>query len=289
MADDLFVLPGVTEWLLKQFRRPNSVTFHYTSRVAFEAILSSRRMWAMDLRTMNDPRELLHGRELIDKRLVKAARKLRGTAEEQWIRTVRQLFNDLVVKRSSTFSISFSEERDLPHQWRDYAAQGTGFVLGWSIDSDYPGIPLKTWVAYDREKQTEVVDGLVDIHLRAMFDGMSPRGAAAQRAWTSAGYSLSRFLNALWLTFKSSDWSDESEFRYVYHVWNDHLPVWCEIKTRPDTGRRYIEADFRPAELKYVGIGPNNDPHSTRQWVDDLLRRNNFHGVHVEHSVVSLG
>jgi hypothetical protein len=122
-----------------------------------------------------------------------------------------------------------------------------------------------------------------------MFDGMSLGGAAAQRAWTSSGYSLSRFLNALWLTFKSADWSDEAEFRYVYHVWNDQLPEWCEIKTRPETGRRYIEADFSTAELKYVGIGPNNDPHSTRQWLDDLLRRKRFHGVHVEHSAVSLG
>ena len=151
----------MTEWLLSQYRWPNSVMFHYTSRVAFESILSSHRMWAMDLRSMNDPRELLHGKAVIDKRIVKAAKRFRSTPIERWLSGLRKSFEEIIVRKSSSFSISLSEERDMPNQWRKYADHGSGFVLGWSIDSDYPGVPLKTWVTYDRQKQADVLDGLL--------------------------------------------------------------------------------------------------------------------------------
>ena len=261
--------------------------FHYTSREAFKAILAIRRMWAMDLRTMNDPRELLYGKALIDKRIAKAAQRARATPIELWLRKLRKLFEGLIVKRSSTFSISLSEHPDMANQWRDYAAKGTGFVLGWSIDSSYPGTPLKTWVSYDRKAQVDLIDGVIEFHAGALRDAIST-GVDPKRMWMSAGYSLFRFLNSIWLTFKEAKWSDEAEFRYVYHVFDESLPSWCEIKTRPDTGRRYVEADFGAAELKYVGIGPSNDPVSTRRCVDAILARNSFGDVHITQSRVSI-
>jgi hypothetical protein len=121
-----------------------------------------------------------------------------------------------------------------------------------------------------------------------MLRGLLTKGADRESAWMSAGYSLFRFLNAVWLTFKDSSWSSEAEFRYVYHVFDKYLPDWCTIKTRPDSGRRYIEADFGPAELKYVGIGPRNDRTSTHEWVHELLERNRFPDVHVGQSTVSI-
>ena len=288
MPDDLVIVPGATEWFVGQFDWPNSVMYHYTRPDAFESILNTRRMWAMDLRSMNDTRELVYGKALIDKRMIKAAQRSRGTPQEQWLQTLRKLFETLIVKQSSTFSISFSKHPDLPHQWRDYAAEGTGLVLGWSIDSSYPGTPLKTWVTYDRQKQTDLIDGLIAFHASHMLRGLTTKGSDRESAWMSSGYSLFRFLNAVWLTFKDSSWSSEAEFRYVYHVFDQYLPDWCTIKTRADSGRRYIEADFGPAELKYVGIGPRNDPTRTREWVDELLERNHFAGVHVEQSTVSI-
>jgi hypothetical protein len=285
------ILTGATEWLFNQYRWPNSVMFHYTSRVAFQSILSACRMWAMDLRSMNDPRELLHGKAVIDKRLIKAAKRFRGTAVEKWLSTLRKSFEEIVVRRSSAFAISLSEHRDMPNQWRDYAADGAGFVLGWSIDSDYPGVPLKTWVTYDREKQANIIDGLIDLHASALIhgSGAAPSISQRERVWTDVGYSLFRYLNAMWLTFKDASWSSEAEFRCVYHVFDESLPPWCEIKTRPETGRRYIEADFRPVELKYIGIGPNNEPRSTKQWVEQLLEEHEYRGAHIEHSTVDGG
>jgi hypothetical protein len=247
-------------------------------------------MWAMDLRTMNDPRELLHGKAIIDKRLVKAAKRFRSTPIEKWLSGLRKSFEDIVVRNSSTFAISLSEERDMPNQWRDYAEHGSGFVLGWSIDSDYPGVPLKTWVTYDRQKQADVLDGLIERHAGILMQRMGSATdiAVQEQIWIDVGYSLFRYLNAMWLTFKEPSWSSEAEFRCVYHVFDRHLPDWCEIKSRPDTGRRYIEADFRPVTLEYVGIGPQNDPQTTRAWVEQLLEEHGYRGVHIEHSTVHI-
>jgi hypothetical protein len=90
MPDDLVIVPGATEWFVNQFDWPNSVMYHYTRREALESILNTRRMWAMDLRSMNDPRELVYGKALIDKRMIRAAQRSRGTTQEQWLQTLRK-------------------------------------------------------------------------------------------------------------------------------------------------------------------------------------------------------
>jgi hypothetical protein len=46
---------------------------------------------------------------------------------------------------------------------------GHGVRFGLSIDSSYPGTPLKTRVTYDRQKQTELIDGLIAFHASVVF------------------------------------------------------------------------------------------------------------------------
>lgn len=58
------IVPGITEWFVAQNRWPNRVMYHYTSSEALEGILQSKRMWAFDLRAMNDPEELRYAPNL---------------------------------------------------------------------------------------------------------------------------------------------------------------------------------------------------------------------------------
>lgn len=146
------------KWFVAQYAWPNDVMYHYTSQSAAENILKSRRMWATDLHAMNDPRELTFGRELIAQRLKAAIRRGRNELRAGFLRSTARLLTGMA-ELSSSFSISFSEDPRLPHQWRNYAADGTGVALGWSIEETLPVVPLRMWVAYDRSLQRALVDG----------------------------------------------------------------------------------------------------------------------------------
>jgi hypothetical protein len=264
--------------------------YHYTSTGAVEGILRSRRMWAFDLRAMNDPQELTYGAALIDERFEAALSAPDLGIVAQWLSHVRRLFHELLPVRSSTFSISLSEHPDMARQWRNYAGGGKGVALGWSIDSDYPGGPLKMWVTYDRERQARLVDGLLAFHAKYLAERFAhgTTRASAEEAWETASFSLFKFLSAVWLTFKSKAWEPESEFRIVYHVWDEALPSWCQIllKETNGTSRRYIEADFRPVDLEYVILGPDIE-QSAPSWLSKLLRETGYLNAKVRRSELS--
>jgi hypothetical protein len=276
-------------WFIAQHPWPNDVMYHYTSKEALQNIVSTKRMWATDLRKMNDPRELRHGRDLIDQRIKAAVRKLRNPLKETFLRTVQRLFGTLMADRSTSFSISFSEHPDLPHQWRDYAADGQGFALGWSIDSYCPEIPLRMWVTYDRQKQRDVLDGLIDFHLTWIRDAVAD-GLAPDEAFSEAGLSLARYLDVVMQTFKSQKWSIESEFRYVYRYFRGYEPAGQIFKTRFAQGveKQYIEADFCQVELRRVIIGPRTDMKAAEPWLRKLLDENGYFSTAIVPPVISV-
>src|SRR5260370_27248172 len=148
MAIGPATIPGALEWLISHYRWPNETLYHYTSLPAAQSILEKHQMWASDLRSMNDPHELHYGTRLMKDRFGQATKRAQNRARKLWLEYVYTQFLALVANRSSSFSVSLSAHPNLAHQWCDYAVRGTGVALGWSIDSDYPGQPLKTWVIY---------------------------------------------------------------------------------------------------------------------------------------------
>jgi hypothetical protein len=278
----------IIEWFIQQYRWPNNVMYHYTSRAALENILRTRQMWATDLRAMNDPDELLYGRRMIHDVIRRAARHRRNEVKTAFLRSFEQAFWPVIAGPSTSFSISFSEHPDLPGQWRKYAENGSGFALGWSIDDLCPETPLRIWVTYSRAKQQQLVGGLIDLHLKSMAhlygQGNAPADAAA-----AAGLSLSRFVDAVWQTFKGKKWENESEFRFVYQFFSGHEPAGQVFKTRfaGDIEKRYIEADFSRVELRRVIVGPENDVPTTVTWLRRLLDQTGFRKTPVVLPVVS--
>lgn len=256
--------------------------YHYTSLPVAASILYKREMWASDLRSMNDPHELRYGRRLIEERFRKAARHATNRARRMWLDYVYSQFIALVANRSSSFSISLSAHPDLPHQWCDYAAKGTGVALGWSIDSDYPARPLKTWVVYERAEQAAIIDGMIELHL-SYVDQQPGLDTAA-----TAGLSLVRFLDVFLQTFKSIKWSSEAEFRFVYQFFEGHIPDGQVFKTRTVEGKekKYIEADFSPVALRHVVIGPAADQASATSLLRDIFDQHGFGEVPISGSTL---
>jgi hypothetical protein len=277
------------KWFLAQYAWPNDVMYHYTSQSAAENILTSRRMWATDLHAMNDPRELTFGRELIAQRLKVAIRRGRNELRAGFLQSTFRLLTGMA-EQSSCFSISFSEDPRLPHQWRNYAADGTGVALGWSIEETLPVVPLRMWVAYDRTTQRELVDGLINFHLDWVADVISEHSKTPEAALLEAGESLARHLEIASLTFKRAKWRAEREFRFAYRFFAGYEPAGQVFKSRfaDDRERKYIEADFSDLRLRRVIIGPRNDIQGTHDKFVRLLKSASYKGVDMVLPIVSI-
>lgn len=264
--------------------------YHYTtSRTALENILVTRRMWATDLRAMNDTRELRHGHELLAQRMKVMTRKVANDAKASFLRTTFELYRSLMAKHSIAFGISFSKRADLPHQWWDYASEGSGFALEWSIDDQCPEIPLRMWVTYDLARQKYLLDGLMTFHLDWIGDAVAQGARTPADAFSEAGLSLAKLVDVTVHTFKAAKWSPESEFRFVYRFFEGYVPGNVAIKTRPagNSQKRYIEADFGQVQLGRVIVGPMNDYDQTARWLRLLLDSNGYTGTMIAPSVVT--
>lgn len=282
-------IPGAIKWFIEQHKWPGDLMYHYTSREALQNIVSTRKMWATDLRAMNDPGELLYGKEMIAQRVRHAIRRRPTPRKTIFLRLVQKQLLSVIVDGSSSFAISLSAHPDLPHQWRDYAKEGTGFALGWCIDSPCPGLPLRMWVAYDRPFQKRLIDGLIDLHVDWIETAVNEQGIKLPDAAVRAGLSLAMFLNAILHTFKDGRWESEDEFRYMFQVFKGYERPGQEILNRVvnEVQKSYIEADFGQVELRRVIIGPRNDVASTERWLRDILDRNGFRDTVIVNPMVS--
>lgn len=283
-------IPGAVEWYIAQHKWPYDLMYHYTSREALQSIVSTRKMWATDLRAMNDPGEVLYGKEMIAQRIKRAVRRHRSKGKTLFLEEMQKQLHSVIVQASSSFAISLSAHPDLPHQWRDYAKDGTGFALGWCIDSSCPGIPLKMWVTYDRVSQKRLIDGLIELHLDWISAAVNEQRVKPLDALTQAALSLAMFLNAVLHTFKGRRWESEDEFRYMFQVFEGYERPGQEIMNRVVNGvqKSYIEADFGQVELRRVIIGPGNDVARTEGWLRDILDRNGFRDTAIVHPLVSI-
>jgi hypothetical protein len=103
---------------------PPNELFHYTDTNGLIGVLREKgELWATDLRCMNDTDELTLGKKLLE-----------DAIEARTDHPARSLLTELLVHPAYVspliFVVSFSTQRDLLSQWRAYAADGSGFVLG---------------------------------------------------------------------------------------------------------------------------------------------------------------
>ncbi|WP_100469104.1 DUF2971 domain-containing protein [Mycobacteroides abscessus] len=114
------------------------VLYHYTDAGGFTGIVGSGKIWATDIRFLNDPRELKYAWEellvaLEEAKALKPEYSEAYDATSQAISLIDATDPDAIEDR--IFSTSFSANGDELGQWRSYANDGKGFALGFDRDS----------------------------------------------------------------------------------------------------------------------------------------------------------
>ena len=113
--------------------------YHYTSLEALVSIVQSRRLWASNIRFLNDRTESLH---LIEN-VLDVLRKLVSPAHKAIVRTVQERLGS--TPKQAHFVASLSEKDDLLSQWRAYCPPGAGVSIG------FPSTVLEgQWIANPR-------------------------------------------------------------------------------------------------------------------------------------------
>lgn len=180
--------------------------YHYTDSAALLGILQSQQLFATDVRYVNDPRELQHGREIVG-----GALKTWETAPaEKGIIESLSSFDPMTV--TEVYATSLSSKADDPGQWFRYAQSPSGVCLGFKFGTPAFGIRLLP-IIYDHQEQRRLT-------FKAIKEGLILADRLRQHCTHpqidilgTLSSSFAEALGELSLTFKDGNWIDEAEWR----------------------------------------------------------------------------
>jgi hypothetical protein len=254
-------------------KNPPDLLYHYTSQKGLLGIIEKKKLWATNIRYLNDSQELKQAIALAKVQLRKQSgdRSIREFVEK----ACRTLDDSLSVDTPfAIYVASFSTCNDMLSQWRGYCPSGSGFSVGFKVNNlrklagrrsqeiDIAFIPC----IYDKDEQDRLISELIYAARNAYADQSSPEV-------------LFLFLMLRWAAaIKHRGFDEEREWRLVAGG------------TRADSlvreGRSflvpYIEFDLVEEGkegidcIESVTVGPTSHPKLSEQSVKDLLDR---HGV----------
>ena len=155
-----------TTWSYQQLRTQQEATkiteplYHYTDAAGLCGIVKSQRIWFTSYLHLNDPSELIYGLDIVH-RLLKA---IGEAANDGLVKQFCDIVDDVCQHRKfkeifGFYIASFSRDRNELGQWRAYADNGRGFVLGLAphlfeaveMDNPEPTEYVVVPVEYDEE------------------------------------------------------------------------------------------------------------------------------------------
>jgi hypothetical protein len=124
--------------------------WHYTSIQGFHGIVTSRTVWATDLRFLNDREEFVHA-QLIAKKMLGRIPERNADGypiRELLAKAVALAFESGPLLRLQVFVASFSAAEDDLGQWRGYSLGSSGVSVGFNLRTFRPPAHIDTMVLF---------------------------------------------------------------------------------------------------------------------------------------------
>ena len=269
--------------------------YHYCNTNAFRSIVETSQLWLSSLGQSNDSMEGKLAYFLIKDVLREL--DLGESADERVMDMWFQLTANV-----DCCALCLSSEGDLLSQWRGYAANGSGFSIGFEpaglnclqapeqeAFGDWDGRPRLYYVAYNEDEQRFHIKNLIDDmvpHLKVLKKGITLREALlpeqssrSTEAIRAMGSTMFRWLPSAY-TVKGSAFVEEHEARLV--VVSPLLPTVHRYRTRGDSLIPYIPLSIPPgitSPIVSVRLGPANP--TPIQVVEGFLEANDLGHVQV--------
>ena len=214
--------------------------FHYTDVGALKSILEHGRLWASDIRYLNDHSEYRDGEKCINDVLRAECANLPEADSAK----IQDHFDKYVEtsKASYTMICSLSQGQDLLSQWRGYCPRSGGYALEFELENERDfGAPLHQCI-YESETKQEKSKSLFDLSKRVIVDRRGDKSKLFQTAWSNIA------------KFKNSGFSEEREMRLI--IFKKANDASVKYRTRDNLIIPYMEVELPYARLKSIWIGP---------------------------------
>lgn len=268
--------------------------FHYTNATGLVGIIESHRLWATEIKFLNDPSEGSYFPGSIIKKMIDSA-KINNKTHEAIIISLRNKIKKLN-DEMGIFTVSFCDNGDLLSQWRAYGSFGVGYAVGLQIQT--PG--FRPWVPY-RIKYS--IDGLDEIGNELLLIYTAVIAKQGPDVIDRVISELANVLRAISVSFKHEAYVEEQETRIVTSRLDGHvdemgriLPV--KFRTRNGDIIPYIplaleEPDSEESRqprlpITEIVIGPGVDAKRNAASIKRLLQLNGYEHVLIRTSSIPL-
>jgi hypothetical protein len=203
--------------------------WHYTSIQGFCGIVSSKKIFATDIRYLNDSEEFIHTRKLVEQVINEAPEK----DESGWpLRESLRLIILRIFEKGSLspdnlqiYTASFSASEDQLSQWRGYSHGSSGMSLGFDLRQLRPPSEIGTLVTfapcvYREDDKRELI--------------------------TYAIYSFARDLSSLW-----QQAGDATAVKKLLQEMREAYPEWDEEKAKNEL--KQTMSEWHDSEIRRAG------------------------------------
>ena len=249
--------------------KENDLIYHYCDSNAFFAICINRKLWMNDLHSMNDFMELHWGYSIWEQSA--------NTRIEKYGKEFLDEIDEVIHFsgfQSLLLANCFSTDKDVLSQWRAYADDGKGYVIGFYA-KELLGLPIRALqVLYDKEQQIKEATATID----ALYQLKQEDSNEFKTFCNVFGYDLSAFKNPAFIEEKEIrlihllDFKKSNDFMKLVdkggiYFGEDRKGEEIKFRIKQDIPTPYIELDFsnnnKINPIKEVVIGPKNEVMKT--------------------------
>ncbi|MEC7765177.1 MAG: DUF2971 domain-containing protein [Pseudomonadota bacterium] len=187
---------------------PRSTLFQFTSLNGFRGIVGSKELWFSDIRTLNDPRELVFGLGRVRPTLQNIIRKNDKWDNDLFRPLLEQAYN--YIKTTDLFACSFCLSGDAMPLWQRYGDSGKGISIGFR--------PRAILDIHCRIQRVDYVveDTPTDEMEKAFFDLLEPIARLGVRPDPAQVIKIVGKMVSICTATKHESWKYEEEVRAVF-------------------------------------------------------------------------
>lgn len=282
---------------------PSAPLYHYTNVAGLIGIINSQKMWATNIKYLNDASEISYASNLIVKRVRALQLKIPkpyDSADKDPIHLLLDKIAKMYSKERTlpdVYVSCFCEEGDLLSQWRAYGADGGGFSIGvdfTKVDFGQGGNGRQfflTKVIYTCDDQISMIDETLDESrklLEGLLNSYPDNSDTVKHLIAAARDACVSVLRQFLYTFKHVSFKQEQEWRLVAHPGSQNstkrlvsMIRASDGETADNEGCDVFEMKFRPSlkriipyvEIPVVNAKPSNHQDPIRAALPDGLQK----------------
>lgn len=195
---------------------PRLILHHYTSGAGLLGILESKQVWASNMHSLNDSKELAHAIELGKAAIYKVLNTTGRNEDCDYYNAITQALDSIA--RVNLYVSCFSAVDDSLSQWRGYCPPGFGYSIGfdgYELEkiAKEQGFILKKCI-YDDFDQRRIIGDWASRRVNEMLVGLRLAQNSDEFVRNTSGAMIDEFMEfAPFL--KDRAFKDEEEWRLV--------------------------------------------------------------------------